>query len=96
MEIIRDYHMECCLSHIHDYILRDNPNSAYVIMCFPPFGYQYVRADNRKSCNLNGETLSCPSVTFARHVIMTSAEFYCVTLHGRIALFWYESYILRK
>ena len=33
-------------------------------MCFPPFG----RADNRKSCNLNGERLSYPGVTFARHV----------------------------
>ena len=44
------------LSNIRDYILSDNPNSAYV-MCFPPFGYQPAWADNWKSCNLNGERL---------------------------------------
>ena len=71
------------LSHIQDYILRDNPNSA----CFPSFGYQSIRADKQ-------ERLPCPGVTFVRHVILESAELYCVTLcalYGRIALFGYES-----
>ena len=81
------------LSHIHDYDLGDKLNAAYVIMCFPPFGYQPTRDDNLKSCKLNGERLSCPDVTFARHVSVTSVEWYCVmlpALHGRISLFWYE------
>ena len=47
--------------HIRDYILGDNLNSAYV-----PFGYQ-----PGKSCNLNREMLSCPVVTFARHISVT-------------------------
>ena len=67
------------LSHIRDYILGDNPNSAYVIMCFPSFGYQHRRVDNRKSCNLNWER---PGVTFVRHVSVTSVEWYCVTLRA--------------
>ena len=52
------YHLACMsycfLSHICDYILGDNLNSALVIMCFPPFSYLPRRADNRKLCNLNG------------------------------------------
>ena len=59
----------------------------------PPFGYQPRRADNRKSCNLNGERLSCPGMTFARHVSVTSFELYCVTLsalYGWISLFLFE------
>ena len=39
------------------YISSDNLKFAYVIMCFPPSGYQHGRADNRKSCILNGERL---------------------------------------
>ena len=36
-----------------------------------------------------------PGLTFARHVIVTSAELYCVALralHGRIALFGMKVY----
>ena len=36
-----------------------------------------ARADNRKSCNLNGERLSCSGVTFVRHVSVTPVEWYC-------------------
>ena len=82
-------------SHIRDSILCGNPNSAYVIMWFPPFGYQPAQADNRKSCNLNGERFSCPGVTFARQVSVTSVEWYCVTLralHGRFSLSWFEKW----
>ena len=73
----------------------DNLHFAYVIMCFPSFAYRPARADNRNSCNLNREKLSCPGVAFARHVSVTSVEWYCVTLralHGRISLFWYEKW----
>ena len=49
------------LSHILDTICQDNPKSAYVISSFPPTGYQPAMTDNRKSCILNGESLSCPA-----------------------------------
>ena len=54
-----------------DTFCSDNPKSAYAISSFPPTGYQPAcRDDNRKSCILNGERLSCP----ARNVdhLMTS------------------------
>ena len=62
-------------------------------MCFPPFGYQPRRTDNRKSCNLNRERLSCLGVMFVCHS-MTSFEWYCLrlrALHGQISLFWFEN-----
>ena len=46
----------------------------YMIMCFPPSGYQHRRADNRKSCVLNGERLSCPHATLSRDNIVTLSE----------------------
>ena len=39
--------------------------------------------------------LSSPDVTFARHVSVTSVEWYCVTLralHGQMSLIWYEKW----
>ena len=39
------------------YISSNNLKFVYVIMCFPPSGYQHGWADNRKSCILNGERL---------------------------------------
>ena len=47
------------LSHIVTYITRGNPKFVYVILSFPPLGYQPARADNRKSCVLNGKVITC-------------------------------------
>ena len=86
-------------SHIRDYNLGDNPNPAYVIMCFPLFDYKPARADNQKSCNLNGERLSCPGMTFVRHVSVTTVEWYWVTvraLHGQTFLFLCKTVIFQR
>ena len=51
------------LSHIWDTICRDNQKSAHAISTFPPTGYKPAMTDNRKSCILNGERLSCSAQT---------------------------------
>ena len=43
-------------------ICCDNPKSAYLIIYFPPFGYQPAWVDNLKSCGLNFERLSWPGL----------------------------------
>ena len=58
----------------------------YVIMSFPPFGYQPARADNRKSCILNGERLSHTCDERATEFV-TSDTMALRDLYGAIILF---------
>ena len=67
------------LSHIVSYISRGNPKFVYVILSFPPYGYQ--PADNRKSCILKrGEVITCMPHKCATEFVtsdeMTLCEFY--------------------
>ena len=72
----------------------DNQNahviiSNYVIMCFPPSGYQLERADNRKSCILNRERLSCPHVRRCRATkFVTSSEMTLRHFNGVVFFFY--------
>ena len=60
-----------------------------MIMCFPPSGYQHGRADNRKSCILNGERLLYAHVTLSRHGICD------VKFYGAIFFFNAEINVFR-
>ena len=47
---------------VKTYISSENLKIAYMITYFSTSGYQLGRADDRKSCILNGERLSCLQV----------------------------------
>ena len=80
-----------CLSHIWDYIWCDYPNSAYLIMCFPPFGYQSTWADNWISCNLNGGEVIMPECDVSTH---TKCDVSWMVFHDVTCFSWQNCFVL--
>ena len=69
-----------------------------VIMRFPLSGYQHRRADNQKTCILNGERLSCPHATSSEMTLrhFNGAVFFFYTEIDNVSHFYIKNSLNRR